>query len=151
MANPFSISGIIGVFDVGIQASTRLSDVIRTLENAPQEILATHNELSDLTVVLDHARNACQTVQASANQYDIEFAAALNEQLQKAQGHLNDLETIMNKLLGIRESKKRLKWLRQNSKATTSKDQLRSVRMKISELLQAHHVLVSLRNYIVRN
>ncbi|KAL4730874.1 hypothetical protein ACLX1H_002916 [Fusarium chlamydosporum] len=109
-----------------------------------EELLELRNEVEDLRVVLDQILEAKTTIETTS-QHDAPFAAALNEQYQKANDRITRLEDILNALDGIKSYKKRYKWVRNEGKIDAMKMQIRCVRQTISSLLLTHGVIKSSR------
>jgi hypothetical protein len=126
--------------DTGTRLSTALSNIIKIWINAPAEVMAIHNEITDLTIFLDHLRSAGRNVEANTTLQDESLVKALNEELATAHVILTELETMLNQLLEMRKFKKGLKWIRQNPVMEKKKASLRNVKLRIHDLLWAHNL-----------
>jgi predicted nuclease with TOPRIM domain len=140
MAEVFGIlAGVAGVLKFGSTISTRLRNMIATWRHAPTEILALHNEVEDLRLVLDEMQNCKQEI-AEATQRDAAVTAALQRQIQKAQQHFETLDVLLNKLTGSQKFKKKFKWLNEKANIERIKGQIRLTREETKDLLIAHNV-----------
>jgi hypothetical protein len=139
--DPLSIvASIASVLQFGVSVSTGLGALISTWKNASPAIYALYNEVSDLNVVLDHAHRCQETVALSATPLNAKFLASLSDQLTQARQILGKMEELVNQLVQLGGWKKRWKWLAKTNKATELKYRLRSVRIRINELLVAYNV-----------
>lgn len=141
MAEAFAIfSAVLSVLDVGTRVSARLGHLIQDWKDAPPLILCLANEMADLKIVLDRIYDAQQSVRNSTALQSVELVASLDSQLQSAQRHFMDLDTLVNEMNRLKSFKRRNKWIRKRSRASTLRTELKAVRIRISELLLAHNV-----------
>ena len=129
----------IGILNTGAKASVRLRQTFKTWINAPEELLALHNEVEDLRVVINQISIAGTAVEA-VSQQDATFTKALREQIDKAGVYLESLELLLDDISKIKKYKKRYRWVRQEGKVELRKGQFRNVRERIQALLVAHNV-----------
>ncbi|KAK3386478.1 hypothetical protein B0H63DRAFT_540372 [Podospora didyma] len=147
MADPLSaLSGIVSLIDITTRASASLHKLYMELKNAPTLILALANEIADLTVVLDRASGARDTLGRLDPAENAGFVTALSALLDKAKDILSRLEMLSKDLLRQKwSSVKRVKWSLTQSKATSLKNEVREVRIKMNEILIAHNSAISAR------
>ena len=144
MADPLSIaSACLSIVDASLRLSDRIRAVVHLWRHAPTEIIALHNEISDLTVVLDHCRMAVRNIQATDIQAGRtgtpDVPADLGQQLRKVETILSQLEGFLDELMAIPGLRKRFQWVKRSSFASTKKDEIRDVRMRINDMLAAHN------------
>ncbi|KAK3321994.1 ankyrin repeat-containing domain protein [Apodospora peruviana] len=141
MADPLSIiAGVLGTLDASIRLAERLGNLVQGWKNAPTEIYALYNEISDLSVVLDHARTAQKTlVCAEAGE---RAGTDLGQLLGTAQNTMAALEGLLDELMAIPRLKKRVQWIRRKSYIIAKKDELKEARAKITDVLVSHNISV---------
>jgi hypothetical protein len=141
MAEPFSIfTAAASLVDIVARTSKGLWRIYNDLHNAPALILVLSNEAADLGVILDLISDSKQSIQQQNAQQDAKVVAALDQQLQKARGLLNELDALANTLTSMILSKKRLKWVLKKRNALALKDQLKGVRRTLNEILFNYNV-----------
>lgn len=144
MADFLSISSAcLSIVDATVRLSGRIKGVIHLWMHAPMEIIALHNELSDLAVVLDYGRMAAFDIQTTEIQVGLastpNVSADLGRQLKTAEVILSQLDSFVNELMAIPKIKKRFRWVTRGSFASTKKDELRNVRMRINDIFAAYN------------
>jgi hypothetical protein len=141
MAEVFSIiTAAVGALDVGVRVSAKLAQSIATWKSATPEILALQNEVTDLSVVLEHASNIKQAAFAAATGSDHGFASAIDVQLQVAKRHLSELDNLLNMLQLNHPLKRRWKWFLQKSNTEQIQKHLREARLRIKELVATQNL-----------
>jgi hypothetical protein len=151
MADPLTVFGVISsalsVLDISCRLGKRIGGTVQTLKNAPEEIIGLHNEVADLTLVINHVHSTCQTVKNLNldNKKNIQFLADLSRQLHNAGENLADLDDIFNKLSEAQGFKKRYQWLKQEAVVAKKKEHLRGIRLKVHDILLSYNVYVFIR------
>lgn len=146
MADPLSITAaVLGTLDASIRISGKLGDLVQVWKDAPAEIYALYNEISDLSVVLDHARMARKSLVFADPGGKV--GTDLGRLLGTAQNTTTTLEELLNEMMALPRFKKRALWVKRKSSIATKKDELREVRSKINDILVAHNMWVSYSGY----
>ena len=135
MADPLSITtSIIAVIGAAETVGKTLNR-IRDMTNAPDEILALSNEISDLTVVLKHVETyATAADRAVTSPEHLEHISVLAK---RAQSRLSQLEQIMHKHLSEpaaaswRSSLSRFRWACLKTKINGLRVDLRDIKLSI--------------------
>lgn len=139
MAEVFGVvAAVVGVVDVGSRVSARLRDITHTWKHAPAEILALSNEVTDITVVLHHTKDACNSTKAVSA--DSALAKDLDKYINTARSILTELNNILDQLASTRSLRKKVKWIQLKDVVLSKKNELKSTRTEIRELLRAHNV-----------
>ena len=113
--DPISILGTaLTALEIGTRLTVALGKLIHSWKSAPLEILALHNDVSDLNVVLNQIRNALRTAEDNPL-HDEEFSAIVTGQLVLAKALMDELATEVGDLQLVRGPKRRLRWLRHGS------------------------------------
>ncbi|KAK1749751.1 hypothetical protein QBC47DRAFT_395262 [Echria macrotheca] len=133
------IAAVAGLADVGVRLSFRLRNVVRTWVDAPDEILALNNEISDLATVLKFTEDTCQSTKSV---YASEpFTRILEEYVNTASQLLNEIDDIATSLSSADKRKQKRKWVRLKASTIDKKEKLKSVRLKIRDLLVVYQTL----------
>ena len=135
MADPLSITtSIIAVIGAAETVGKTLNR-IRDMTNAPDEILALSNEISDLTVVLKHVETyATAADRAVTSPEHLEHILVLAK---RAQSRLAQLERVMHKYLpgpvaaSWRSSLSRFRWACLKTKINGLRVDLRDIKLSI--------------------
>ena len=135
MADPLSImSSIIAVIGAA-ESVGKAVNRIRDIKNAPNEVLALSNEISDLTVVLKHVETyVTATDRAVISRQNLEHLSVLAK---RAQSRLAQLEQIMHNQLpelggtNRRSSLLRLQWPLLKTKVNCLRVDLRDIKLSI--------------------
>ncbi|KAK0666625.1 hypothetical protein QBC41DRAFT_280530 [Cercophora samala] len=144
MAEVFGIvAGVVGLADVGTRLSLRLRETVRTWSNAPLEVLALNNEISDLTAVLRFTEDACRG--AKHTHMSESFTMTLEQQLRTARQFLERIEDIIVLLSSVTGAKQKKRWIQLKATVARQKEELRAVRLKIWDLLHVHQVFAGAR------
>ena len=135
MADPLSIiAGIIAVIGAAESVGKTLNR-IRDITNAPNEVLALSNEISDLTVVLKHVETYVTSADGAV--ISLENLEHLSVLAKRAQSRLAQLEQIINNHLpeaggaNRRGSLLRLQWARLKTKVDGLRVDLRDIKLSI--------------------
>jgi hypothetical protein len=145
MADPVSLLAcVLGTLEIGTRLTTALNGVLRTWKTAPAEILAIHNEISDLNIVLNYTRNALpsKTQHGENALRNINFREALLKEVDAAKEILDDIDNSISIFSAMQKIKRRVYWLKHNGNIEAKKGQLRSIRIRINELLSTYNVYV---------
>jgi hypothetical protein len=126
------------VLDIGTRLSVQTGSIIQAWMNAPDEILAVNNEVSDLNLIFDELKNVCQIEGAKSVEKDGRLVLALKQQIAAADKHLNEMKFLLDRLASMKKYKRRLKWLRQTSDVKKIHQNLRAVRLNTRELMVAN-------------
>ncbi|KAK3319029.1 ankyrin repeat-containing domain protein [Apodospora peruviana] len=122
MADPVSmLTGVGGLLALTVRTSSSLHKIYGKLKNGPLLIIALSNEIADLSLVLDRVNSAKETLERLDPAENAAFITALDGQLDKARGTLQETE------------------------ATALKDEVRDVRHRINDILIAHNSAISAR------
>lgn len=141
MAEAFGIvAAVIGVVDVGTRVAVQLLAIRHAWKKAPLEILALSNEVSDLNIVMHYTKGACESAKPASTNPD--FIKVLDEHIRSAQLHLSEVTDILYPLLAMKELKRKTKWLKMKARLMAKRNDLKMVRTRIRDLLQAHHMWV---------
>ena len=139
MADPLSITASIISIIGAADTVRRTLNKVKTLKNAPADVLALHAEISDLTVVLDdvnfYIADISETEEASTISRRLQCLAKL---LDRAKTYVLDLDSILHYQLvrngsldeGFKVS--RVEWLRAKSTVESIRHRLRDVRQNIA-------------------
>ena len=135
MADPLSIiASIIAVIGAAESVGKTLNR-IRDITNAPDEVLALSNEISDLTVVLKHVETYVTAADGAV--ISLENLEHLSVLAKRAQSKLAQLERIMNNHLpepggaNRRSSLLRLQWALLKTKVDGLRVDLRDIKLSI--------------------
>ena len=135
MADPLSIiASIIAVIGAAESVSKTLNR-IRDITNAPDEVLALGNEISDLTVVLKHVETYVTAVDGAV--ISLENLEHLSVLAKRAQSKLAQLERIVQHHLpepggaNRRSSLLRLQWALLKTKVDGLRVDLRDIKLSI--------------------
>ena len=140
MADPLSIlAGVGSLINATTRISTGLQKLHGGLKNGPDLIIALSNEISDLTLVLDQTHCAQDALGRFNPDDSASFVVALKLQLDRAQDLLSKLDSLSKALLKRKRSVQRVKWVLHDSKAAALKSEVREARLRIHEILTAHH------------
>src|ERR1700744_2537615 len=129
MADPLSIAAsAVALTQTSQTCVTLLVDLIKCVHNAPAEIQALSNEVTDLGTFLDNVEELCGNIGANSSQQS-KFLAAVCKPLANAKGALTELENVLkqskSKPLG---PKRRLKWLLQREKVMRLRDKFKKIK-----------------------
>jgi DUF971 family protein len=139
--DPFSIfASVTTLLEVGLRASKELNGVIRIWKTAIPVIIALHNEVSDLNIVLDQTRLAEGFVRAKGAKYDVGFLEALEHHIHQAQTVLGEINVLIREIKLQGKYKKKYTWLFKHTLARDLQQNLRDVRLRINELLVTYNV-----------
>jgi hypothetical protein len=127
------------LLDITIRASSAFHKIYKELKDGPALILALSNETADLTIVLNQVGRAKKTLERLDPHENAAVVTALGARLGRAKEILENLDTFATDLLRQKRSTQRIQWCLKKGKATTLKDDVREVRMKLNELLTAHN------------
>ena len=135
MADPLSIvASIIAVIGAA-QSLGKAVNRIRDITNAPDEVLALSNEISDLTVVLKHVETYVAGAEGAAiSRENLEQLSVLAK---RAQSRLAQLELIMHDHLprtggaSRRSSRLRLQWALLKTKVDGLRVDIRDIKLSI--------------------
>ena len=135
MADPLSIiASIIAVIGAAESAGKALNR-IRDIMNAPDEVLALSNEISDLTVVLKHVETYIPAANGAV--ISLEYLEHLSVLVKRAHSKLAQLENIMHDHLpesggaNRRSSPLRLWWALLKTKVNGLRVDLRDIKLSI--------------------
>jgi predicted nucleic acid-binding Zn-ribbon protein len=131
------LAATVGVLKVGSKVSSKLRDIIKTWQNVPAELLALHNELEDLRIVLDEMRSCEKDIEATF-QGPLHRVDALRRQIRCAERHLTTLDNLVEELYQLKGSKKKLKWIREKREIGVILRQIRTAREAMSGILVTH-------------
>jgi len=138
---PITIIATLGsLVKLSWELNRKLNKFTHTWKTTSGAILAINNEISDLTVVLDHARTAQLSVFRSDE--NSTFVPALQCQLEQAERLLLQLDDFIAKIEQEVGFKRKWKWLLKNPKVAEFQHGLRGVRERICELMTAYNVYV---------
>jgi len=144
--DPVSIVALAAtVLEIGIRVSGHLGNVVATWKSADPVILALANEISDLTVVLDHMNCAWKRIRDISDPNDasdVGFLGAFNGALLQAELHLQELERVIIETGSLGNLKRKYKWLRNSAVAKDMQAKLRDVRLRLTELLITYNAYV---------
>lgn len=150
MADPLSIcSATLSIIDASVRLSGRLRGVVKLWKDAPAEILALQDEILDLSVVLGHARSASEDTSTTAALRTAYYQHARNTNvhvdLERELRNIGDLlkgvDEFVSRLLEMRNIRKRWSWVKGSSAfAIAKKEQIREVRLRVSEIFTAYLV-----------
>ncbi|KAK4225650.1 hypothetical protein QBC38DRAFT_482406 [Podospora fimiseda] len=132
------LAGVAGLADVGMKVSLRLRDIAQTWNNAPDEILALNNEVSDLIAILRFTEDACRM--AKNIPADCTFTGAVEEHVKTAHRILEEIETVVILLKTTGGTNQKRIWVRLKQSTTEKKEELKAIRLKIWDLLQSYQV-----------
>lgn len=139
MAEVFGIiAGVAGLADVGLRLTSRLREIRNNWKHAPVEIYALHNEVSELTAVLNFTRDACE--HANTTNSIKGLGGALKRHIDSARLLLGYVETTMELIDSAKKGRKTMAWMKFRGEIMTKKEELKSIRLVIRDLLQAHQV-----------
>jgi len=145
MVEPLSIAAsALGALDVGARVSTGILDIIRKWKNAPHEIVALHNEITDLRVVLDQMVYAYQILSDGLAYQDAGFVAAVHDHLEKALCYLKSLQTFSMELQHLKGARRWKRWLGSQNEVNSMRANLNIIRTELSQLFLAQNMFVSL-------
>ncbi len=135
--DPLSIAT--GVITLASLVTTGLKKA-QTLHDAPTEIHALANEVTDLDVVVQEVVKALQEL--GKNGSGLSTSENVSTILGRAQKKLLELDAILNRVLvedrGTKKVKyARLIWLRQKSRVEGIRKDLASIKLSLSNLLEA--------------
>ena len=135
MADPLSIIASILAVIGAAETLGKTLNRIRDLMNAPDEVLALSNEISDLTIVLKHVETSIAAADGPVTH--VEHLKHISVLIKRAQSKLGQLEKIMHDHLGEvgganrRSSLLRLQWALLKTKVNTLRVDLRDIKLSI--------------------
>lgn len=103
-------------------------------------MFALHNEVSDLTVVLDGTRAAIEIAGLDASKQHARLLDDLEIPLTETYRILTAVEDLVVELVEARDGRTRGRVLIKDGKAATLKDRLRGVRIVLHDCLLLHNV-----------
>jgi hypothetical protein len=112
--------------------------ITHTWKTAPLEILALSNEVTDLNIVLHYTKYACESAKTVCANADL--TEALEVHIQTARRFLTEVDNTLSQLAPMKELRKRTKWLQLSASLAVKKNELKNVRIRIRDLLQAYHM-----------
>jgi hypothetical protein len=127
-------ASVIAIVTAGIAVGKRVNVVVKTLKHAPQELLALTNELSDLNLVLDTAKEAL-----GGNDVSISVAertAAIVSRTESAFAELDELLMQITNVLSSQSSARgRVLWLKEKRKVVALHERIKSIRGDVVSLV----------------
>ena len=136
MAEVFGVlAGVISVIDVGARVSGELVSLCTAWRNAPLDILLLSNEVTDLNVILQLTSDACEETKSSLTKPA--FSDALENHVQQAHALLKEIDQALSPLIPMRKLKKRTKWIHLKRQLMLKRIELKVVRGRIRDVLQA--------------
>lgn len=117
--------------------SRRTDAVIESWHGTPPLMLALHNELSDLVVVLDSTRAATEIAGIDVSKQHSRLLGDLEKPLTEVYRILTAVEDLVVELIEARDGKTRGRVL---NKAENFKDRLRGIRIVLHDCLLLHNV-----------
>ena len=144
MAEPISIAASIFTLLGACRASTRLAvDTYNRIQNAPQELIATSNELADLSVILLQIRKiyqldpGLQSPSTESMNHDVDTVLAV--ELNRAKELVADLDTLVTSLKkslpGGKFTTDRIGWYRKKNTADKIGGGIKSAKTNLHFLL----------------
>ncbi|KIW96183.1 uncharacterized protein Z519_03250 [Cladophialophora bantiana CBS 173.52] len=147
MADPVSIgASAVTLIDSSSTCLTQLVKLIKCLQNAPAEIEAFSNDLTDLQHYFDDVKDLCEKIRAEPTE-QFRFPTAVYKPLKDAEQALADLGEILKKSHSQTSSaQKRLAWILRRAKAKKIHKQLQRIKSELGAALvlsikaDGHHV-----------
>ncbi|KIW78791.1 hypothetical protein Z517_08630 [Fonsecaea pedrosoi CBS 271.37] len=137
MADPLSIgASVVTLLDTSSTCLAVLLKLIKCAQNAPFEIQALLNDLSDLQGFFEEVKNLCDDIIAGQDQQQSKFLQAAYRPLEDAGKALVDLEKILKTAESHTSNKRsRLGWVLQRAKAKKIHQNLRRLKSDIEAVL----------------
>ncbi|MCJ1314219.1 hypothetical protein MMC25_007899 [Agyrium rufum] len=139
MAELSLLVNVANLLDMGIRCRKSISDLVRQYRDAPNELIALSNEVSDLNIVLTEIESTYNSLSAHAGGPQTRFATALAGQLATAKANLNKLDSLTRSLSTALPSGSvkfnNFAWLSKRNLAIKLKDSIRDTRSNITLLL----------------
>jgi Fungal N-terminal domain of STAND proteins len=137
MADPLSVTAsVIAVLGAAVNAAQTIQNLIRTLRQAPDELLALSNEVSDFRLVLHE-------IDLSAQGQDVAYnsTSAILRILSRAEAKLDELDRFVKGFvrphLSTVTKVDRVRWMKEKNNAQAIQSELRAMRMDLATLLVA--------------
>ena len=135
MADPLSIiASAVALTQTSQTCVTLLVDLIKCVRNAPAEIQALSNEVTDLGVFFNNVQGLCENIDADDTQQS-RFLAAASQSLESARAALTELEGVLKKsnshAIGAKE---RLKWPLQRGAVRKLREKFRKIKSDLVDV-----------------
>lgn len=140
MDHPATMAGVTSALEFCMSLSRRTDAVIESWHGTPPLMLALHNELSDLVVVLDSARAATEIAGIDVSKQHSRLLGDLENPLTEVYRILTAVEDLVVELIEARDGKTRGRVLNKDGKAENFKDRLRGIRIVLHDCLLLHNV-----------
>ena len=136
-------AGSLKVAEIAIRLTQIVTQTFRTWRNAPDELLALHNSIVFLGVLLGRVKETCLTIQESATDSK---KPEINPEVQKALEHQLGLATAcLERLTGLSErlsvggkAVQRARWVRLRSTVVEETRRIREIHRDIDSVLTSY-------------
>ena len=148
MAELSLVASLVSLLDIGVRCGTAIGSLIREYRNAPDELIAASNEVSDFNVVLAEVEAACTSLNSSPTGPQTQTISALADQLRKAKAEWITLEALVRSMSTTLPSGaikvERFSRLVKQGSVIKGKEALRQITHNINVLLESTSAYVSL-------
>ncbi|OQV02259.1 Ankyrin repeat-containing protein [Cladophialophora immunda] len=136
MADPLSVTAsITALITTGQTCVTLLVELIKSVQNAPAEIQALSNELTDLGIFFNNVQELCENIDTDDTQRS-RFLATASKPLEAAREALAELEGLLNESKSQPLSaKRRLKWTLQRGTVKKLREKFQKIKSDLMAVL----------------
>ena len=139
MSNITALENVLGLIITSVRYAKEINSLIQRLQEAPDDLLALSNEVSDSTLVLLEFERASNDISRSTDFEDVNFTHLTASYLKRGNELWPDLKGLITSVqTTLPDGSVKLnayQWLRLRSKTQKLKERLRNVRVGLHELL----------------
>lgn len=127
-------ASVIGIVTAGVAIGKRINTIVKAWKNAPQEILALANEVSDLNLVLRTAEEALTERDACPSEADKIISVV--QRAKVAFDELDELSARYSRIIGLKNAKKgRFVWIKEKTVVKTLHERVKQIRTEVVSLV----------------
>lgn len=145
MADPFSIvASAVTVLQIGTVCAKSLLSIIRSIRDAPEELMVLSNEVNNLNVIIDEAQKVSESLIADASSTS-EFIGTFKRLLKEAEDVLGPLSILVSKYNSKpRTFDRSVLWLCRKTRAIKCLMRVRDIRENVVALISSENLSVLL-------